>query len=479
MVLMIRFLLVIFGVIGGLFGAVWFVQTPVFTWLTDTEAPVISVTSGVSGLGVNIRPFAVKVSEEGSGVKSLVALLRAPGKEKACEVKRGAETKELAAFSVACDPVAGGFSAGSATVSLQATDASFWSNFAEKEFAVDLDFTAPQIEILTLQHVVHAGGSELVLFHVLDDQSVTAEVRVGPFKFSASPARALDPSFPEQSKTFVSVFALPLDWDPKSSPAEARPRIRVTDKSGNWGETELGFRSQPSERRDDRIEISEEFIELKVQPLVRNYELFVKRSRNAQLEERMSAIPPPDEQAARFKIVNGDYRGMLDRELAALFSRVTHERMWQGVFIRPMAAKLSSNFGDRRTYVLGDEEIGTSTHNGFDMASTERDIVRASNEGIVRLADDFGIYGNTIVVDHGLGVSTLYSHLSVIQVKVGDRVLKGDIIGRTGVTGFAGGDHLHFELRVGEVPVSPIEWWDPKWYADNVELKVSSAKARL
>ena len=87
-------------------------------------------------------------------------------------------------------------------------------------------------------------------------------------------------------------------------------------------------------------------------------------------------------------------------------------------------------------------------------------------------AADLGIYGNCVIIDHGLGLQTLYGHLSQIDVKPGDTPGKGQIIGRTGTSGLAGGDHLHFDVLISGQQVNPIEWWDPHWIRDNVTDKL-------
>ena len=83
-------------------------------------------------------------------------------------------------------------------------------------------------------------------------------------------------------------------------------------------------------------------------------------------------------------------------------------------------------------------------------------------------AGDNGIYGTLVMIDHGLGVTTLYGHLSSLAVAVGDRVEKGQTLGRSGATGLAGGDHLHFAVLVGRTYVDPVEWWDAKWLEEHV-----------
>jgi murein DD-endopeptidase MepM/ murein hydrolase activator NlpD len=134
-----------------------------------------------------------------------------------------------------------------------------------------------------------------------------------------------------------------------------------------------------------------------------------------------------------------------------------------------------SAFADQRTYVYQGKDVDAQTHLGFDLAVVAHTPVPAANRGVVLLARYFGIYGNTVVVDHGLGLATLYSHLSSIEVKEGQAVEKGAILGHTGATGLAGGDHLHFTTLVRGLPVNPVEWWDGGWIRDKVASKAGPA----
>jgi murein DD-endopeptidase MepM/ murein hydrolase activator NlpD len=101
--------------------------------------------------------------------------------------------------------------------------------------------------------------------------------------------------------------------------------------------------------------------------------------------------------------------------------------------------------------------------------------VPAANAGVVAFAGPLTIYGNTVIVDHGLGLQTLYAHLSSIDVKAGDKVDKGQPLGRTGATGLAIGDHLHFEVLIAGVSVTPLEWWDPAWIRERVNRPLKQA----
>jgi len=115
-------------------------------------------------------------------------------------------------------------------------------------------------------------------------------------------------------------------------------------------------------------------------------------------------------------------------------------------------------------------------HLGYDLAVTKRYPIEAANAGVVSYAGNLGIYGSTVIIDHGMGVSSLYGHMSSIGVKVGDVVKKKQVIGRTGITGLAAGDHLHYGVYIHGIAVRPVEWWDPKWIRDNVVLKLLAAE---
>jgi murein DD-endopeptidase MepM/ murein hydrolase activator NlpD len=131
-----------------------------------------------------------------------------------------------------------------------------------------------------------------------------------------------------------------------------------------------------------------------------------------------------------------------------------------------------AQFGDHRIYVHAGKTVGESTHLGVDLASTANAPVEAANNGVVIHAGYLDIYGNMVLIDHGLGIFSLYAHLSSIDAKTGQAVKKGEVLGKSGLTGLAGGDHLHFSILVGGQFVNPTEWWDPHWIQDNITRKM-------
>ena len=116
---------------------------------------------------------------------------------------------------------------------------------------------------------------------------------------------------------------------------------------------------------------------------------------------------------------------------------------------------------------------------GIDLASVAHSPIPAANTGIVIFAEFLGIYGKTVILDHGFGLFSMYSHLSHIGVEVGDQLVKGDILGRTGITGLAGGDHLHFSMLIRDTFVNPVEWWDTNWIQHNVLSKIEQAGSAI
>ena len=189
----------------------------------------------------------------------------------------------------------------------------------------------------------------------------------------------------------------------------------------------------------------------------------------------------------------GAVSGAVDDPLGVLADLQARDRRQLGLGPRPVSRRLqnpdialgvagfaknlfeSSKAGDARTYSYQGENIDNAYHLGFDLSVTKRYPVEASNSGVVAFTGDLGIYGNTVIIDHGLGLTTLYGHLSSIDVKEGEPVKQKQIIGKSGETGLAAGDHLHFGVYLNGVAVLPIEWWDEKWIRDNVTPKLEGS----
>jgi murein DD-endopeptidase MepM/ murein hydrolase activator NlpD len=236
--------------------------------------------------------------------------------------------------------------------------------------------------------------------------------------------------------------------------------VFARDEAGNMVVGALDRQAFPKTFQRSRIPIDDTFLRRVVPAIVSN---------------TPSLTAPADDLVGAFLAVNRELRRQNNEALAALASRTAPEMRWTEAFAQLGNTQVESRFADHRTYFYNGKEIDQQTHLGFDLASTQKAPVTAANAGVVVHAAYLGIYGNCIVVDHGLGVQSLYAHLSSMDVKDGDTVGKGQVLGRSGATGLAGGDHLHFTMLVGGVQVNPIEWWDGHWMEDRVFRKIREA----
>ncbi len=408
---------------------------PAFEW----RAPRIELSPDGPYLGG--AGLVLQVREEGRGLRRLeVVLVR--GGERVVLARRDYDRPVSEdRLEIQAADWRGRLEEGPARLVVIAVDRSLWGwgrgNRARLERPLTVDFTPPQVSPVHVPYYVNLGGSGLVIYRASDAQA--SELRLAGHVFPAVGGWQGDPH------TFAAVFTHPVD-----APATARPVIVARDAAGNIARLEVGYRLKPRRYRRRDIRISDGFIRRKVLPL---------------LGGRGTGEDP----VRAFLAVNRDLRAANGETLRRLTSRGSPRKLWEGAFLQLPNSKVEARFADRRRYLYRGREIHRAMHMGFDLASVRRVPVPAANHGIVVFAGALGIYGNAVVLDHGLGVYSLYAHLSSWSVRPGQRVARGETLGRSGETGLAGGDHLHFGVYVWGVPVLPVEWWDPHWMRDAVE----------
>ena len=258
---------------------------------------------------------------------------------------------------------------------------------------------------------------------------------------------------------YVAFFALLHDQD-LTTPIELYAR----DEAGNESRSKFDHRVFPRQfpLPRSRIQVSDGFLR-RVVPAI------VERAPDLADED-------PDGSDAEwldlYLFINGELRRRNRTTVAALADDTTPRMLWDGSFRQLANSQVESGFADHRTYVHEGDEIDQQVHLGFDLASTANTPVRSANQGRVIFADYLGIFGNCVIIDHGMGLQSLYAHLSSIEVSPGDEVGQEQQLGLSGQTGLAGGDHLHFAMLLQGHPVTPVEWWDPHWIEDRVLRKL-------
>ncbi len=334
------------------------------------------------------------------------------------------------------------------TLKVEATDTSKWNyltgNSIQKVVDLKIDYRRPNVNILANSYAITQGGSALVIFQASDDDALdTLYVQVGKHKFKAQPYK--------EEGYFAALIAWPFTQDGFQAKVVAR------DKAGNERKTEVPFYLKNRKYRVSKIKASNKFIDGKITDLAEQDPKYMK-----------------EEKLERFRAVNETMR--IDNEdlIHKYSTKISDEILdsWKINRFYPLRnGQKVASFGDHRYYYYKtkDNVISESYHLGYDMASTQMAPIVASNGGVVVMSDYNGIYGNMPMIDHGLGLYTLYGHCSTVAVKEGDEVVSGQKIAKTGKTGLAMGDHLHFGILVQGIEVRPVEWLDKKWIKDNID----------
>jgi len=305
---------------------------------------------------------------------------------------------------------------------------------------VQINTQPPVVTTDGAQHYINQGGSELVTFNV-SGYWTEAGVRVGGYTFRSFPMPGKsDPNAPER----FSLFAFP--WD---VPADTVPVVYARNPAGIEATARFWFKVFPKKFRSRELALDESF-----------------------LKKVVNELDPggSGELVDRFLKINGEMRRQNNQYLSNLRSVSEPKMLWQGPFFR--IGKVESFFADHRTYTYKGKKIDQQMHLGFDLSDVQAAPVKAANSGKVVHAGPLGIYGKCIVVDHGYGLQSIYGHLRQIDVKVGDAVQKEQVMGKSGDTGLAGGDHLHYSIQVDGVQVNALEWWDEHWIKDRVLSKL-------
>ena len=303
----------------------------------------------------------------------------------------------------------------------------------------------PSLMVLSTQTYAAQGGAEAVVYRV-GEGAKRHGVRAGEYFFPGAPV----PGRPNDQ--FV-IFGIPWDLaDPEQI------QLVAVDELGN--EASRGFVERWTPRRigSATIPLNDAFLRKVV----------------TEISGHSPEVGATDDLLAAYLRINRDLRQKNSEDLLALGQKSKPEFLWRDAFLPFPSGQVMDAFAVRRSYLYDEKEVDQQTHLGFDLASTQQAPVPASNRGEVMLADYFGIFGNCVVLDHGHGLMSLYAHLSSVDVQLGQTVERGQSLGRTGATGLAGGDHLHFATLVRGLPVTPVEWWDNHWIQDRIDRKLGA-----
>ncbi len=415
----------------------------------DFEDPVVRLKTPVEAVGAKTA-LTLEAGDEGSGLKEVRLTFAQDGQEKVVLDKKfppGGDPGEMLEIPVTLEPKALGFKEGKASLTIQAWDRSWRNMFRGRTTTLNqevvIDLVPITVSFQAVSHLLHAGGTGVIAYRLNKPAKDSGVVTEGKF-FRGFP----NPRGGEGE--YVVLFPVPQEGPPSMQvELVAHPGVGQEVKQA------VPLKVKPRKWKHDKLNLTDTFLRKVAGTL---------------------AVSNPSDLLGSYLEVNREMRRQNHERFRQVCSQSNPAPLWSGAFLR-FLGKPMARFGDRRTYVYQNKDVDQQTHLGEDLASLVTSPVPASNNGVVVLAEPLGIYGNTVIVDHGLGVFTSYSHLSQIDVKVGDKVNKGAVVGKTGTTGLAGGDHLHFAVNLQGEFVDPLEWWDPHWLKDQVEAVWGKAGA--
>jgi murein DD-endopeptidase MepM/ murein hydrolase activator NlpD len=416
--------------------------------LFEFEKPTLVLEKEIKFLGGKVE-LPLQASDKKSGLSAITITLSQGDKKAQLLEKtfpRQAWFKPAGPLSiketVIIDAQKAGIKEGEAELTISVRDFSlnglFKGNQTLQKIRVTMDTKPPKVAIAHAQRPIRPGGSGIAVYTISER----------PGRHGVMIDTTFFPGFATgKDNTYIAYFALP--WNAKEP---GSTKVIGSDEAGNEAVVPFvtSFKKEPDKR--DSINISENFLQQKIPEFEEHY---------PELQTKGSLLE-------KYLYVNKELRQSNAQTIAKACATTDPQQLWADRFFR-MAGAGRAGYADQRTYMYNGQAIDVQTHLGVDIASTERVGIRSANRGRVVFAEYLGIYGNMIILDHGQGISSLYSHLSSIDTKAGTLVEKDQLIGHSGATGMAGGDHLHFSMLVHGIFVTPTEWWDQHWI--NVNIK--------
>ena len=350
------------------------------------------------------------------------------------------------------------YKSGNSFLEIEVVDNSKWNylngNKAIKKVKLFIDIKKPTVNIIENTRYIRRGGSALVIVKVQDDNLKDAYI-----SFNDKIKFQLIPFYKENY--YLSLIA----WDVEIKDFK-KVNVVVTDYANNKAIVKVPLYIQSLKVKKDTIKISPSFIE--------------SVSSNV-LEQSGEALPV--ELPKRFIEQNKVLRKK-NVDFLRKFA-IEHMDMSQvndfglNYFKRLRGSRTAAGFAERRTYMYEGTKIDEAWHLGMDWASVKKAPIKTSNAGKVIFNEYLGIYGNTIIIDHKMGLATLYAHTSSSSVEIGEEVTANQKIANTGSTGAVMGDHLHFGVLVQGIEVNPLQWMDKNWINVNITEIIKKAKHNI
>jgi len=421
-------------------GYIWF--SPMF----EKNPPKINIyTNGF----INFKkPIKIEINDD-SGIKSYEIILKGKNFEKIIAKSAKPNLGKKIVLNVTLPKV----SDKQIVLKVMAIDISKWhffkGNKTQKKALLNVDTTYPDAEVINNSYAIGRGGSAVAIVKVSDENLKDAYILVNKtYKFKLTPF--------VKKGYYISLLAWPITENMFDA------ELIAIDKAGNKTQTHIPYYWRKYRYPHKKLNITDNFI----------------NSVSKRVIEKMG-MQLPNDLVEIFKLENETIRKINENEIKKLTTPIRDKKIINFYMYKfnplPGSAK-EAGFGEFRDYYYKGKVISHAIHKGIDLAKIKHAKIFLSNKGTVIAKKYIGIYGNTLIIYHKLGLYSLYSHTSAILINENQKVNRGVVIARTGSTGGVFGDHLHFGLYIQGIAVNPIEWMDYHWIKTNITNIIRSAK---
>ena len=446
----------------------------VYFRIAEKTAPEIVVEELPNGLGNAAAQIVFVVKDEGAGLDEITikAKQRSFAQDLYLKEFRSKISDQKIALSVNARDL--GLREGTAHITVTAFDKSFWNNKSVSNFNLEVDYRAPKLTVLSAQHNAAEGGVELVFYRLNEDGGAARSgVRAGKQYFPGFPASALDPAFLDVPDVHFAFFSAPLRVEGE----ESRIRVIAEDQTGNLASRSFYYRVQGIPKRKKLLRLSDRFMNERLESVYKHWlEDAATFERKEQVYYPASTV---EEKLERLRAVRKGYSEFLNEKAKSLFAKPKAELFWQDVFNHPRGALGRAGFGDNIRETYEDRFADEYTNKELVLGLQAGKKVQAAARGVVIFAGRFGTSGKTVLLDHGFGLVSQYSHLGSFECTEGDRLDAGEAVGRAGRTGLVDQAGYSFSMRLHGEPVRVIEWLDRNWIQGHILDKIAAIKKQL
>jgi murein DD-endopeptidase MepM/ murein hydrolase activator NlpD len=444
---------------GGLFAFIKLTHTdPLSPSFLEDVPPAISWHDLPRGLGAEAVTIGLNATDNSSGLDEVVVrILQNNLPQELTRKTFGTEKTLNETIEVTVNPKELDLKEGNAELQVLAFDKSLWNNGARLSAVVEVNYLKPQITALTPQQNGVLGGTEMVFYKVTGKPPEAHGVLGQGSLFNGFPAAGWIDNLKGRPSLYLAIYPISPSFD------ESRETLKLIarDNLGNSATGSFNYRIKQRRWSSFRTTLNYE----RAKQLRDGFYSYAKRE-NLNIKESGELVIDIKSIIKALSLSDEGFVGTALEQSAST-------RSWREAFLTPVNATPTNSAGDTRVVYIEDKELVRGVSSGVRFPVSRRTPVIAANRGTVVFIGTLGLLGNTVIIDHGFGLSSLYAHLSDVGVQRGVTVERGQEIAKTGLTGLAQSEEVYFEIRVHGVPVSPNEWWDQSWVTDHIDNKVN------